>query len=709
MARSNAKSFSFVSLFGHPIRTMQNVTAKAQAKLLQRYPIFGEIYDSYRPYFGRDGQKLYRSLAVAGIFFGNFLLAFTLTLINTSFSALVGVLSQDQPTYTAFFGEVGYFIGVILLHSTIASVDEWLTNWLGESLSYKLTKKTIKRWTMTQAYFGTKLMTDEVCADIRAQVVQEIIQAQAINFEPEIDRAQFIKTIVDKTTGFSRQDLLSLITAATLTAQENKKAISTASFNKALEDIIAFSLYKKAPPDPAKLISSDLRLSTFNIVNLCNQFLMSASSFVVGVFGLYAFSGPLVLPLFGITVTIPAYMPIFMGLYALGYQYITNTVGRSLKKKQNDLKDAEAVFNKKLANINVFWEPIALKKGASFEYQSLVDTLKKNRTIYLSIAKTLSALAFFQNIHRNLAQLLGLVLAAPKIIAKEMDISHVFRLSSYVSDVIFLVTWKNDNLEKIEETRVCHERKKSFDEIEDGWQKLQDNIGVSLKITHEDKEAIDINIAVDKPDGEHLIPSFKAHIRKATSGRPSRTLLEGPSGSGKSTIIRALSGIAPHTSGAISGLPAKNKVVFVPSQPYFPEGKTLLEAILYPQENIPELLAKNDPDTLKKVERIKAMMIELNLGDKICELNNVKDWQTQGLSDGQRQRLMIIAGVMADPEYLIMDEATSRVDHLEETQTKDKIEELLKREAALATILFTDHNPSGTFATEKPIRLTAKA
>ncbi len=125
-------------------------------------------------------------------------------------------------------------------------------------------------------------------------------------------------------------------------------------------------------------------------------------------------------------------------------------------------------------------------------------------------------------------------------------------------------------------------------------------------------------------------------------------VLTGPSGSGKSTLFRAIAGIWPFGEGNIS-VPASARVMLLPQKPYIPIG-TLRAAIAYPQP--PD---RYDDATLRDA------LVGAKLDDLVGKLD-VEDIWSQRLSGGEQQRLAVARALLAKPDWLFLDEATTAMD-----------------------------------------------
>src|SRR5262249_42697588 len=90
----------------------------------------------------------------------------------------------------------------------------------------------------------------------------------------------------------------------------------------------------------------------------------------------------------------------------------------------------------------------------------------------------------------------------------------------------------------------------------------------------EDKFEIE-NLEIASPTGATMLSERRVEIAPGGGG-----LILGEPGTGKSVLFRALAGLWPWGSGHIV-LPPREKVMFVPRQPYVPPG-SLRAALAYP-------------------------------------------------------------------------------------------------------------------------------
>jgi ABC-2 type transport system ATP-binding protein len=145
----------------------------------------------------------------------------------------------------------------------------------------------------------------------------------------------------------------------------------------------------------------------------------------------------------------------------------------------------------------------------------------------------------------------------------------------------------------------------------------------------------------------------------------------GPNGAGKTTLLSILAGIQPPTEGTVSRPP--REIGWVPQQPAV-YGK------LSVAENL-RLFARLErvADPEAAVER---MLAQTGLADRAGDELGV-------LSGGNRQRVNIAVGLLADPPVLLLDEPSSSLD----PRQRERLWEFIGGLAAGGTsIVFSTHN-----------------
>jgi ABC-2 type transport system ATP-binding protein len=145
----------------------------------------------------------------------------------------------------------------------------------------------------------------------------------------------------------------------------------------------------------------------------------------------------------------------------------------------------------------------------------------------------------------------------------------------------------------------------------------------------------------------------------------------GPNGAGKTTLLSILAGLAPPTTGTVSRAP--REVGWVPQEPAV-YGK------LSVAENL-RLFARlekvADPDAA-----VAAMLEQTGLGERAAD-------ELGTLSGGNRQRVNIAVGLLADPPVVLLDEPSSALDPRQRERLWEFIGALASRGR---TVVFSTHN-----------------
>ena len=115
----------------------------------------------------------------------------------------------------------------------------------------------------------------------------------------------------------------------------------------------------------------------------------------------------------------------------------------------------------------------------------------------------------------------------------------------------------------------------------------------------------------------------------------------------------------------------------LPQKPYLPIG-TLSAAVCYPE-----------PAGAYDVERVKSVLADVELARLADSLELDDNW-TQRLSGGEQQRLAVARAILAEPDWLLLDEATAAMD----MELERRIYETIAKRLPKATIVSIAHRPS---------------
>jgi ABC-2 type transport system ATP-binding protein len=156
-----------------------------------------------------------------------------------------------------------------------------------------------------------------------------------------------------------------------------------------------------------------------------------------------------------------------------------------------------------------------------------------------------------------------------------------------------------------------------------------------------------------------------------TAGPGELVAVIGPNGAGKTTLLSILAGIQKPDEGSVSVEP--ERVGWVPQQPAVYGKLTVAENL--------RLFAR-----LERVPDPEATV------DRMLELSDLRDRahdQVSTLSGGNRQRVNIAIGLLAEPEVLLLDEPSSALDP---RQRERLWEFILRLAAAGTTVVYATHH-----------------
>ncbi len=120
----------------------------------------------------------------------------------------------------------------------------------------------------------------------------------------------------------------------------------------------------------------------------------------------------------------------------------------------------------------------------------------------------------------------------------------------------------------------------------------------------------------------------------------------GPNGAGKTTLLSILAGVQPASAGTVAGPGAGRAIGWAPQQPAVYSKLSVAENL----KLFARLEGVADPDAA-----VRRMLEQTGLDDRADE-------RVERLSGGNRQRVNVALGLIADPPALALDEPSSALD-----------------------------------------------
>ncbi|KIL50734.1 multidrug ABC transporter ATP-binding protein [Jeotgalibacillus alimentarius] len=394
-------------------------------------------------------------------------------------------------------------------------------------------------------------------------------------------------------------------------------------------------------------VSSTLNSSVIQIV--------SSVLTLVGTVGVMLYLSPL-LTLITVLV-IPAMV--------LGLKWITKRTGRLFKEQQKNLGELNGYIQETLSGQRII-------KTFSQEERVIHQFEEKNEKLRLAgfWAQTFSGfipklMNFLNNLSFAVIALIGGVLALNGYITIGVIVIFVEYSRQFTRPLNDLANQFNTLLSAVagaervfdimseDEERKDEKHAKSLDRLEGGV--IFDRVSFS----YEEDEVILSDLSFEASPGETIA-------------------LVGPTGAGKTTIINLLSRFYNPTGGRvlvdgtdlmdIKRSSLRSHMAFVLQDSILFQG-TIRENIRYGR------LTASDSEVEEAARMANADSFIRKMPDGY---DTVLKADGEGISQGQRQLLAIARAMLADPDLLILDEATSSIDTVTEIKIQEALEVLMK-------------------------------
>ncbi len=415
--------------------------------------------------------------------------------------------------------------------------------------------------------------------------------------------------------------------------------------------------------NPDGRIAEDIRITTESAIGLAHSLLFSV--LILGSFTdiLLEVSGSLALP--GLGIVVPGYLVWLALLYAGVGTVLGALLGRPLVKATNRLQTFEANLRYGLAGEREHAQSIALLRGEAVERnraESLLDDVSRGWDL-----QTLGFLGIvsFSTAYGTLLPVFPILVAAPQYIAGVMTLGVLMQAAQAFQRLTSALSWPVDNLGELARCRASMDRVLSLYEDLHALEVQQRTPSHDRIEVHpgSERKLVIRRLSLASPAGRVLAEDIDVVVR-----RGERVLIDGDP-SVATSLFRAVAGMWPWGQGEIL-LPADQAIVFLPQQPYFPDG-SLQAALSYPRA-ASEFL----PATMRHVlECVGAAWLAPRLDES--------DSWDHVLPLRARQRLAIARVLLQRPAWVFMEEATNAL----EPETELSLIELLQRELPDTTIL----------------------
>jgi len=316
-------------------------------------------------------------------------------------------------------------------------------------------------------------------------------------------------------------------------------------------------------------------------------------------------------------------------------------LGRALPRLNFIQQRREADFRFAMMRLRENAEAVAQYRGESEEHARFSQRLGAALENFWMLVKQQKVVLGYSTFYMRSAMIIPMFIMAPQFFAGAFPLGRLTQLSAAFGEVHEAMAYLVKVFPEVAEWKSVVDRLTGFQQR---LGSVGNENGVRLEHQADGFEVQDLSLWL--PNGRRLLEGLDLHLQPGE-----RLLIQAPSGFGKSTLIRALTGIWNHASGAARY--DLGRTLTLAQKPYLPLG-TLRDMLWYPSAPHPE----EDP-------RLRAAMHQCGIGHLSEQLDAELDW-SQTLSIGEQQRCAFVRALLLQPKVLFLDESSSALDESSE-------------------------------------------
>lgn len=238
------------------------------------------------------------------------------------------------------------------------------------------------------------------------------------------------------------------------------------------------------------------------------------------------------------------------------------------------------------------------------------------------------------------------------------------QMNGPVDQMIFFLQSAQDARISFERMGEIHQKKNETDEETIRESQLPEDLNIHVQ---------NLSFQYEGPHSRVVLKDINLHLPQGKV-----TAIVGASGSGKTTLVKLLLGFYPPTNGSIM-IGDLNMNTLDPRMWRNNCGAVMQDGFIF-SESIAQNIAPGEDviDTTKLLYAARMANLEEFTDQLPLGYNTVVGMQGSGLSQGQKQRILIARSVYKNPVFLFFDEATNALDAGNERIIHDKLSQFFK-------------------------------